>query len=381
MCVPVFVSGYSGIGKSMLINEIHKPIVRQRGYFIAGKFDQFKRNIPYASIIQAFQSLMHSLLTENQDSLQEWREKLHAALGNNGQIVVDFIPEVELIIGKQRPVQKLGLTETQNRFNLVFREFVRVFTQKEHPLVIFLDDLQWADVASLKLMQLLICDPDSQYLLLIGAYRDNEVETFDGASLHPLMQTVEEIQQTGIVVDRIVVKPLDLTCVNQLLCDTFAQPETAQIQELASLLFNKTGGNPFFLTQMLKTLQQELLVFDTPLEKGGWQWNIEQIQTVGITDLGVVELMARNICKLPKSTQACLTYAACIGDRFKLDVLASVTQKTVLEIADDLWTALQQGLILPLNKDSDGATKELGCSYNKLHSPKTSLIKCQLIGI
>ncbi|MUG95649.1 AAA family ATPase [Scytonema sp. UIC 10036] len=341
----ILVSGYSGIGKSSLVNEVQKPILRQRGHFISGKFDQFQRNIPYAAIIQAFQSLIQFLLLEDAVSLQRWREKLQAALGDNGQIIVDLIPEVELIIGKQPKVQQLGLTEAQNHFHLVFQKFLHVFTQKEHPLVIFLDDLQWADIASLKLMQLSLADPDSQYLLLIGAYRDNEVSPY-----HPLMQTVEEIQKAGAIINHIAVKPLDLACVNQLLCDTLDCTESPQIQELASLLFNKTAGNPFFMTQVLKTLQQEmLLVFD--LIQKQWQWSIEQIQTVGITDLGVVELMARNISQLPKETQDTLTYAACIGDRFKLDVLAIITQKSIREVAENLWIALQQGFILPLNKD------------------------------
>jgi histidine kinase len=341
----MLVSGYSGSGKSSLVNEVQKPIVRQRGYFISGKFDQFKRNNPYAAIIQAFQCLIQFLLLEDAVSLQKWREKLQAALGENGQIIVDLIPEVELIIGKQPKVKQLGLTESQNRFHLVFQKFIYVFTQKDHPLVIFLDDLQWADIASLKLIQLLITDPDSQYLLLVGAYRNNEVNPY-----HPLVQTIEEIQKAGGVIHHIAVKPLNLVSINQLLGDTLNQPENHQIQELASLLFNKTTGNPFFLTQMLKTLQQEMLiVFD--FTQNQWQWNIEKIQAVGITDLGVVELMARNISQLPKATQDLLTYAACIGARFKLEILAIVTQKSINEVADILWLALQQGFILPLSKD------------------------------
>jgi serine/threonine protein kinase len=185
----ILVAGYSGIGKSALVNEIQKPIVRQRGYFISGKFDQFKRNIPYASLSQALQELIRQLLTESEARLQMWKQKLLEALGSNGQVIIDVIPDVERIIGQQPPVLQLGPTESQNRFNLVFQKFLGVFTKKEHPLVIFLDDLQWADSASLKLLQLLMTDTDSQYLLLIGAYRDNEV-----SATHPLMQTLEQIQ-------------------------------------------------------------------------------------------------------------------------------------------------------------------------------------------
>ncbi|MFB2978768.1 AAA family ATPase [Microseira sp. BLCC-F43] len=341
----MLVSGYSGIGKSSLVNEVHKPIVRQRGYFISGKFDQFKRNIPYASLIQAFQSLIGQLLTEDAASLQAWRDKLLAALGSNGQVIIDVIPEVELIIGKQPEVPQLGATESQNRFNRVFPQFIGVFTQKEHPLVIFLDDLQWADAASLKLMQLLITAPESQYLLLIGAYRDNEVN-----ATHPLMQTVEEIQKAGTIVNNIVVKPLNLTHVHQIIDDALNETDKVKTQELASLLFNKTAGNPFFLTQILKTLEREnLLTFD--FVKGCWEWDIKKIQAFGINDLSVVELIARNICQLPQGTQEILKLAACIGDRFKLDVLATTSEKSAAEVARDLWSALQQGLILPLSNN------------------------------
>ena len=341
----MLVSGYSGIGKSSLVNEIHKPIVRQRGYFISGKFDQFKRNIPYASLIQAFQSLIGQLLTEDAASLQEWRDKLLAALGSNGQLIIDVIPEVELIIGKQPEVPQLEPTESQNRFHRVFQQFIGVFAQKEHPLAIFLDDLQWADAASLKLMQLLITAPESQYLLLIGAYRDNEV-----SATHPLMQTVEEIQKAGTIVNNIVVKPLNLTHFEQIIDDTLKETDKVKTQELASLLFNKTAGNPFFLTQILKTLEREkLLSFD--FIKGCWDWDIKKIQALGITDLSVVELIARNICQMPKGTQEILKLGACIGDRFKLDVLATTSEKSVAEVASDLWSALQQGLILPLSNN------------------------------
>ncbi|TAG44843.1 MAG: hypothetical protein EAZ33_09335 [Oscillatoriales cyanobacterium] len=258
----ILVSGYSGIGKSCLVNEVQKPIVRQRGYFIGGKFDQFKRNIPYASVIQAFQSLIRQLLTESTASIQTWKQKLLAALGTSGQVVTDVIPEVELIIGKQPEVPQLGPTESQNRFNRVFKQFINVFTAKEHPLVVFLDDLQWADSASLKLIELLVTDSDSKYLLLIGAYRDNEV-----SATHPLIQTIENIQKAGAGiperVSNIVLAPLELSHVQLLISETLKIRISEKIQLFAELLFNKTQGNPFFLTQLLRTLYQEnLLVYD-----------------------------------------------------------------------------------------------------------------------
>ncbi|SKB13951.1 ATP-binding region ATPase domain protein (fragment) [Planktothrix sp. PCC 11201] len=347
----MLVSGYSGIGKTVLVNEVHKPIVRQRGYFIAGKFDQFKRNIPYASLIQAFQSLIQQLLTESEAEIQIWKQKLLGALGVNGQIIIDVIPEVELIISKQPPVQQLGPTESQNRFSRVFKQFIGVFTTVEHPLVVFLDDLQWADSASLKLIELLITDSDSQYLLIIGAYRDNEV-----FPTHPTIQTIEKIQQAGATVKKILLKPLQLVHVTELIDETLnneaIKPESLSVetQTFASLLFNKTQGNPFFLTQLLKTLYQEdLLVYD--LYSSWWQWNIEHIQAIGITDYNVVELIARNIRKLSPETQKVLKLAACIGNTFNLDVLAIVNEKSCLLTAAHLWSALQAGLILPLGNE------------------------------
>ncbi|GAB4182454.1 MAG: hypothetical protein Fur006_18310 [Coleofasciculaceae cyanobacterium] len=357
----ILVAGYSGIGKSALVNEVHKPIVRQRGYFISGKFDQFKRDIPYASLIQAFQELVRQLLTESEAQLQTWKQKLLDALGSNGQVIIEVIPEVGLIVGEQPSVPQLGSTESQNRFNLVFQNFIGVFTDKQHPLVIFLDDLQWADSASLKLIQLLMTDPDSQYLLMIGAYRDNEV-----SPTHPLMQTLEQIQQTGARVSTITLQPLSIDCVNQLIADT-VNHSIEKSKPLAELAFNKTSGNPFFLTQLLQFLYTEHLLtynpsqsLSSPLNKGGWggeeinqggwQWDIEQIQAVEITN-NVVELMIGKIEKLDESTQNVLKLAACVGNRFDLDVLSVVNAKSVSETAAELWSALQEGLIVPLSDD------------------------------
>lgn len=339
----MLVAGYSGIGKSALVNEIHKPIVRQHGYFISGKFDQFKRNIPYASIIQAFQELIRQLLTESEARLQTWKQYLLAALGNNGNVIIDVIPEVEIIIGKQPPVPQLGSTESQNRFNLVFKNFIGVFTKKEHPLVLFMDDLQWADLASLKLIQLFMTEPDIQYLLMIGAYRDNEV-----SATHPLMLTLEQIKKTNTSVNTITLQPLKIDWVNQLIADTLNCSRDVS-QPLADLIFKKTHGNPFFVTQLLENLYQEKIIsFDQ--STGCWHWDINQIQTVAITD-NVVELMVRKIKRLDPQTQNVLKLAACIGNRFNLDVLSVVNAKSLSDTANELLSAIQEGLIIPLSND------------------------------
>jgi predicted ATPase/signal transduction histidine kinase/tRNA A-37 threonylcarbamoyl transferase component Bud32 len=362
----ILVSGYSGIGKSSLVNEIHKPIVRQRGYFISGKFDQLGRSVPYASIVEAFKSLMQQLLTENAQQLQIWKKKITSALGANGQIVIDVIPQLEYIIGKQPQVTQLGATESLNRFNRVFQAFIQVFTQPEHPLVLFLDDLQWADSASLKLIQLLMTNPDSQYLLFIGAYRDLEVNP-----THPLIQTLHEIEQAGTIINNIVLRPLAPSHVQQIVVDTLGGTEnlkltadargctwtsicvhphasTIQINTLSKLLYHKTQGNPFFLTQLLKTLHQEkLLRFD--FTSTSWQWNVQDILATGITDKSIVELLVGNIQKLPLNTQTLLKLAACIGARFSLNVLATISEQSLLNTTEVLQPALQQGLVLPLN--------------------------------
>ncbi|MEH1883990.1 trifunctional serine/threonine-protein kinase/ATP-binding protein/sensor histidine kinase [Nostoc sp.] len=350
----MLVSGYSGIGKSVLVNEVNKPITRRQGYFISGKFDQLKRNIPYASLIQAFAYLMRYLLTENNEKIETWREKILSALGTNGKVITDVIPEVELIIGIQPEVAQIGATESQNRFNRVFKEFIQVFTQREHPLVIFLDDLQWADSATLNLIQLLITDTDSKHLLFIGAYRDNEVN-----AAHPLIQKVEEIKNAGTVINNIVLQSLNLDNVTQLVAETLQETEinhdvesnsfNNKIIQLAELISNKTGGNPFFITQLIQALYQEkLLKFD--FINSQWQWSIEDIQAIGITDKNVVELVASRVEKLPKFTQNVLKLAACVGDRFSLDVLSIVNEKSASLTANDLHSALQAGLILPLSE-------------------------------
>lgn len=350
----MLVSGYSGIGKSSVVYEVNKPITEKRGYFISGKFDQFKRNIPYASLIQAFSSLMQQLLTESANELEKWRSKILAAVGANGQVIIDVIPEVELIIGKQVEIPELGGMEAQNRFNRVFSEFINVFAQKEHPLVIFLDDLQWADSGTLKLMQILTGESETKHLLLIGAYRDNEV-----SSTHPLIQTVEEIERNNAIVNNIVLKSLEIADVTQLVAETL-NDDTERVNILAELICNKTSSNPFFITQLLQTLYQEnLLKFDfTPFSslmnkrksQGMWKWDIEEIQTIGITEKSIVELLANRIKKLPESTQKVLQLAACIGDKFTLDVLSIVNEKFSVSTAKELDAALQAGLILPLSE-------------------------------
>lgn len=339
----MLISGYSGIGKSALVNEIHKPILRQRGYFVSGKFDQLKRDIPYAAIALAFQSLIRQLLAESEAALQTWKRELLEALGANAQIVIDIIPELEQIVGKQLPVEQLGVNEAQNRFNLLFQRFTGVFSKKEHPLVIFLDDLQWADLPSLKLIELLTTDSDSQYLLIIGAYRDNEVD-----ATHPFIQTLERINKEGARVGNISLKPLEIQYVNQLIADTL-NCSIEKSKSLAELVTNKTQGNPFFLTQLLQSLYQENLLSFNRINNS-WYWNIEEIKRVRITD-NVIDLTIGKIAKLDNNTQKILQLAACIGNQFNLEVLSIVNNKSQITTASEIQTAIEKGLILALSND------------------------------
>lgn len=287
----MLVAGYSGIGKSALVQEVYKPIARRGGYFIAGKFDQYQRDIPYDSLVQAFRSLVRQLLADSEVQIAAWREKLLAALNENGQLIIDAIPEVEFIIGPQPAVPELAPTEAQNRFNRVFQNFISVFAQPEHPLVLFLDDLQWADGASLKLIQLLMSvEQQCQYLYLIGAYRDNEV-----GQTHPLMLMLEEVQQAGGRVEQIQLNPLECDCIEQVVADTLHR-SAEEVRFLAELVLDKTHGNPFFISQFLKSLHSEqLLKFN--YTRGHWQWDLEQIQRESITE-NVVEFMAAKLQKL-----------------------------------------------------------------------------------
>ncbi|MEH2198164.1 trifunctional serine/threonine-protein kinase/ATP-binding protein/sensor histidine kinase [Nostoc sp.] len=333
----MLVAGFSGIGKTAVVNEVHKPIVRQRGYFIKGKYDQFGRNIPFSAFVQAFRDLMGQLLSESDAQLQIWKTKILEAVGENGQVLIDAIPSLEGIIGKQPPATELSGTAAQNRFNLLMQKFVQIFTSVEHPLVMFLDDLQWADLASLKLMQLLM--EGTGYLLILGAYRDNEI-----SPTHPFTLTVDEIVKTGAVVNTITLRSLSLADMNQLVADTL-NCELSLAQPLTELVIQKTKGNPFFATQFLKALYEDGQInFDSKTRY--WQCDIVQVRALALTD-DVVEFMALQLQRLPNQTQNALKLAACIGAQFDLNTLAIVSEQSLEATAADLWKALQEGLIIP----------------------------------
>lgn len=337
----MLIAGYSGIGKSALVHEIHKPFSKKAGYFISGKFDQFKRNIPYDSLFQAFRGLIHQLLTESEQQLSVWKEKLLVGLGPNGQVLVDVLPEIEKIIGKQKPVPELSPSATRHRFNLVLLNFISTFSSLQHPFIIFMDDLQWADTATLQLIELLMIDDKQQYLFIMGAYRDNEVDEF-----HPLMLTLKNLKKLQINVNTITLAPLALPHVTQLIADSL-NTSVEQVSCVAQLCWDKTQGNPFFINQLLHAFHQNNAIsFD--IQKGRWEWHLEQMQQAVISD-NVVDLMVKKIQQQSLESQMVLKFAACIGNQFDLKTLALVNQQSLVDTANALWQPLKDELILPLD--------------------------------
>jgi PAS domain S-box-containing protein len=333
----VLVSGYSGIGKSSVVNELHKVLVPPRGLFASGKFDQYKRDVPYTTLAQAFQSLVRPLLGQNEAELGRWRDTLSEALGQNGQLIVNLVPELELVIGRQPTVPELSPQDAQNRFQMVFRRFIGVFARKEHPLALFLDDLQWLDTATLDLLEHLIRHSEVRNLLVVGAYRDNEV----GAA-HPLLRTLETIRKTDARVHEIVLAPLGLDDVGRLVADAVhCEPERAR--PLAQLVHEKTGGNPFFAIQFFTALAEEgLLAFD-PVAPA-WQWDMDRIRAKSYTD-NVVDLMAGKLKRFSATTQEALKQLACLGNAAEIATLTIVHGELEQAMHAALWEAVHAGLV------------------------------------
>ena len=333
----VLVSGYSGIGKSAVVNELHKSLVPPRGLFASGKFDQFKRDIPYATLAQAFQGLVRPLLSKSEEEVRHWRDAFLAALDRNGQLIIDLVPELRHIIGDQPPVPELPPQDAQGRFQLVFRRFISVFARPEHPLALFLDDLQWLDAATLDLLEDLLTRSDLHNLLLIGAYRNNEV-----TPTHPLARKLEAIRQASAAMHDIVLDPLTRADLQRLLADAlYCTPE--RVEPLAELLQEKTTGNPFFAIQFVQALADEALLgfdHDTAL----WRWDLDRIRAQGFTD-NVVDLMVAKLNRLAIDTQVALQHFACLGNTAEFDVLEMVLEQPADQVHDRLWEAVRAGLV------------------------------------
>ncbi|OFX24221.1 MAG: hypothetical protein A2V77_01640 [Anaeromyxobacter sp. RBG_16_69_14] len=331
----MLVSGYAGIGKSSLVHELEKPIVRQRGLFIEGKFDQHKRDVPYSTIVQALRDLVLDMLLEGEERIAYWRERLQAALGTNGQLIVDVIPQLEFLVGRQPPVPELPPAEAQGRFRFVFRRFVGVFARKEHPLTLFVDDVQWADPASLALLQDLVTHPDLRSLLVVGAYRDNEV-----TPAHPLVAALDSARRAGAHVSGVMLGPLSAEHLTALIADALrCGPREAE--PLAALVLEKTGANPFFVVQFLAVLYREGLIAFDP-RAGRWSWDVARIRAHGYTD-NVIELMVGKLRHLPAEAREALELAACIGGTVDAKTLAIVCQR---DPESALRTALEEDLLI-----------------------------------
>ncbi|RFU46655.1 AAA family ATPase [Paraburkholderia sp. DHOC27] len=334
----VLVSGYSGVGKSSVVSELHKALVPLNGLFASGKFDQYKRDIPYTTLAQALQSLVHPLLSKSEDEFSDWRAAIQEAVGPNARLIFDLVPELKLILGEQPPVPVLPAQDAQRRFQRVFRRFIGVFARPEHPLALFLDDLQWLDAATLDLLENLLTQPDLRHLLLIGAYRNNEVD-----AAHPLMRKLDAIREAGAQVQEIVLGPLSRQDLEQLTGDALrCEPERAA--SLAQLLHEKTEGNPFFVIQFLSSLADEALV-DFDHRKARWTWDLKRIHAKGYTD-NVVDLMVAKLSRLPAETQAVLQQLACLGSSASVAVLALVCQLTEDHTHAHLREAVRSGLVL-----------------------------------
>ncbi len=338
----LLVAGSSGIGKTIVVNEIHQPITRQHGYFIKGKFDRFDRHLPLSAVVSALRDLVGQLLGESDAELACWKVALLQVLGDNASVIIDVIPELAQIIGTQPPAAELSGTAAHHRFNLLFQNFIRVFATAAHPLVIFLDDLQWIDPASLGLIQLLIAAVPTSHLLIIGTYRDNEVAPAD-----PLRLTLAEIAKSSAIVTTIGLEPLSVNDLDRLVADTLSCSASAA-RPLAELIYAKTQGNPFFATQLLVALHREgWITLDR--QTGHWQCDLAQIRTAILTD-DVVEFLVGQLQKLPPATQAILKLAACLGDRFDLATLAIVSAQPPERIAVALGSVLQAGQIVPQDR-------------------------------
>ncbi|CCE06221.1 PAS sensor protein (modular protein) [Bradyrhizobium sp. STM 3843] len=335
----VLVSGYSGIGKSSVINELHKVLVRSRGLFASGKFDQLKRDVPYAPLAQALQSLVRPLLGKRETELSEWRRKLQEALGSHGQLIVDLIPELKAVIGEQRPVPELPLQQAQSRFHQVFKRFIGVFAREKHPLVLFLDDLQWLDTATLDLLDDLLTRSGLTHLMLVGAYRSNEVD-----STHPLTRMLDGIRAMHAKVVEITLAPLGRDDLGQLLIDAL-HCDADRAAPLAQLVHDKTAGNPFFAIQfMLSLVEEGLLVFDHDAAR--WSWDLDRINAKRYTD-NVVDLMLGKLVRLPAATQTALQQLACLGGRAETTMLSLILEISEDKVRATLWPSVLQEFVEP----------------------------------
>lgn len=343
----VLIKGYAGVGKSSLVREMQKNLLGDPTCFVSGKFEQFQRGIPYSALILALENFIDQLLSKPSGELAVWREKILKAVGINGKVITEVVPSLELIIGKQSPIPELETIEAQNRFKFVSANFMKIVAKEEHPLVVFIDDLQWADSASLNFIRMLMRNESINHLLIIGAYRDNEIDL-----IQPLMMMKNELAKSNIVTNIIDLKAFRRKDVKLLIEDTLIdlKKDLADIKELSDFIYNKTQGNPFFAKQFLQSLyDKKCILFNYNL--GQWCWDTAKIKKLDVTD-NVVELLIKKIITLKHSTRQQLKRAACIGNQFDLKILDLISDETIDYILEDLQPAVKEGLISIVNNFS-----------------------------
>ncbi|TAN53189.1 MAG: response regulator [Methylococcaceae bacterium] len=361
----LFVAGYSGIGKTALVHEVHKHVAAHGGVFVEGKFDQYRRDLPYAAIVAALRQLLRLLLTQPEAELTVWRQRLRAALEGNGGVVSGLIPEVEALLGAQPVPAELGPTESRNRFQRVFQRFVQVFGREGHPLVLFLDDLQWIDAASLEFIKLLADSQDVSFLLLLGAYRDNEVDL-----THPLTIATAAMERAGLRIQRLTLAPLTLEHVVHLLADTLGAAAEV-VAPLARLLLGKTGGNPFYLRHFLYALAGEGLL-RYAADGWRWSWDLPAIAAWGGLADNVVDFLVRKFQQMDGEARELLLVASCIGDGFSAPMLSALCRREAAAVEERLAWLVAEGVIATYSRNQ-GETRRFAFAHDRVREAANRL--------
>ncbi len=341
-----FITGNSGAGKTTLIYEVHKPLTKKNGYFIQGKFEQFQKDIPYYALVDAITHLVNLLLSEPEEKLDYWKTTLQDTLGREGKLIADLIPNLELIIGKQRTPDKLGINEAQSSFDYTFLKFVKALATKEHPIILFIDDMQWADASSLHLLKKIICDDEINNFYFIGAYRQNEVD-----QTHPTAMMVQELK-SAIQVNNIYLGELTLKDISELVSDTLLL-EKEQCAALAKIVLAKTAGNPFFINQFLQSIyENKLISFQWDGSEGNWLIDWDGMKKMTFTD-NVVEFMISKIERIDERQKEVLILGACVGDSFDLETLSYISNRKWKDVEESLYHLVKHQYIFAMSDNPD----------------------------
>ena len=352
------VSGYSGVGKSRLIKELHRPIIEKQGYFVSGKYEQYKKTTAYFALIQAITDLVEQLLGESEESLTNWKKVFQTALQGNGQLLIELVPELALIIGMQPIPTELPPKEARHRFNATLANFLQALGQQNRIVSIFIDDMQWADVATIKLLQHLVESKNSSNLLLIVAYRDNEIST-----THPLNQFLEDIKKTTSFNSQINLLPLKATAIDEFIAASLSLT-LQEIQPLIDIVIEKTAGNPFFIKEFIKSLNEQGIL--TKNKKNQWHWDEQLTHRLTATD-NVIELMAIRLTHVSTLGQNILHHAACIGSVVSIDLLTYVVGLTNKDVERALRPLIADGLLIAYSQNQQIDTLEqIKFSHDKI---------------